>query len=68
MAGAGQIQSSAKMLTCLLQKVLKSKNFTFDNHNFIHVKGTANGTGANFANMYMGRFQDTFVYCTDWPH
>ena len=51
-----------KNLTCLLAKVLKLNNFTFDNHNFIQVKGTAMGTRAapNLANVYMGRFEDTF--------
>ena len=64
----GQTQPSAKTLTCLLEKVLKLNNFTFDNHNFIQVKGTAMGTRAapNFANVYMGRFEDTFVYRTEW--
>ena len=65
-----QTQPSAKTLTCLLEKVLKLNNFTFDNHNFILVKGTAMGIGAapNFANVYMGRFEDTFVYRTEWYH
>ena len=45
-------------------------NFTFDNRNFIQVNGTAMGTKAapNFANVYMGRFEDTFVYRTEWSH
>lgn len=66
----GQTQPSAKTLTCLLEKVLKLNNFTFDNHNFIQVKGTAMGTrtAPNFANVYMGRFEDTFVYRTEWYH
>ena len=46
LAKTGQIQPSAKTLTCLLEKVLKLNNFTFDNHNFIQVKGTAMGTRA----------------------
>ena len=44
LAKTGQIQPSAKTLTCLLEKVLQLNNFTFDNDNFIHVKGTAMGT------------------------
>ena len=66
----GQTQPSAKTLTCLLKKVLKLNNFTFDNHNFIQVKGTAMGSRAapNFANVYMVRFEDTFVYRTHWYH
>ena len=70
LAKTGQIRPSAKTLTYLLEKVLKLNNFTFDNHNFIQVKGTAMGTKAapNFANVYMGRFEDTFVYRTEWYH
>ena len=70
LAKTGQIRPSAKTLTCLLEKVLKLNNFTFDNHNFIQVKGAAMGARAapNFANMYMGRFEDTFVYRTEWSH
>ena len=70
LAKTGQIRPSAKTLTCLLEKVLKLNNFTFDNHNFIQVKGTAMGTRAapNFANVYVGRFEDTFVYRTEWSH
>ena len=70
LAKTGQVKPSAKTLTCLLEKVLKLNNFTFDNHNFIQVKGTAMGTRAapNFANVYMGRFEDTFVYRTEWSH
>lgn len=66
----GQTQPSAKTLTCLLEKVLKLNKFAFDNHNFIQVKDTARGTRAapNFANVYMGRFEDTFVYRTEWYH
>ena len=65
---AGQNQPSAKTLTWLLDKVLKLNNFTFNNHNFIQVKGTAMGTRAapNYANVYMGRLEDRFVYRTQW--
>ena len=68
LAKTGQIQPSSKTLTCLLEKVLQLNNFTFDNHNFIQVKGTAMGTRAapNFANVCIGRFEDTFVYRTEW--
>ena len=54
---AGQNQPSATTITWLLDKVLKLNNFTFNNHNFIQVKGTAMGTRAapNHANVYMGR-------------
>ena len=36
----GQTQISTKTLSCLLKKVLKLNNFTFENHIFIQVKGT----------------------------
>ena len=64
----GRNRPSAKTLTCLLEKVLKLNNFTFNDENFIQVKGTAMGTRAapNFANIYMGRLEDKFVYQTDW--
>ena len=41
---AGQNHPSSKTLTWLLDKVLKLNHFTFHNHNFIQVKGTAMGT------------------------
>ena len=64
----GRNRPSAKTLTCLLEKVLKLNNFTFNDENFIQVKGTAMGTrpAPNFANIYMGRLEDKFVYRTDW--
>ena len=70
MTKTGQTQPSAKTLFCLLEKVLKLNNFAFNNHNFIQVKVTLMGTRAapNFANVYMGRFEDTFVYRTEWYH
>ena len=65
---ADQNQPSAKTLTCLLEKVLKLNNFTFNQENFIQIKGTAMGTRAapNFANVYMGRLEEQFVYRTVW--
>ena len=68
LAKVGQNQPSAKILTWLLDKVLKLNNFTFKNHNFVQVKGTAMGPRAapNYANMYMGWLEDRFVYCTQW--
>ena len=64
----GRNRPSTKTLTCLLEKVLKLNNFTFNDENFIQVKGTAMGTRAapNFANIYMGRLEDKFVYQTNW--
>lgn len=63
LAKTGQIQPSAKTLICLLEKVLKLNDFTFNNQNFIQVKGTAMGTRAvpNFANVYMGWLDDKYT-------
>ena len=57
-------------LTCLLEKVLRLNNFTFNDEQFIQIQGTAMGTrvAPNFANVCMGRFQETFVYKTEWPN
>ena len=67
---AGRNNPSGKTLACLLEKVPKLNNFTFNQEHFIQVKGTAMGTKAapNFVNLYMGRLEDTFVYQTDWSN
>ena len=46
------------------------KNFTFNDEHFIQIKGTAMGTrvAPNFANVYMGRFEENFVYKTEWSN
>ena len=63
-----QSQPSAKTFTCLLDKVLKLNNLTFNGKNFVPVKGTAVGTSAapNLANVYMSLLEDKFVYQTNW--
>ena len=55
---------SPKSLSCLLEKVLKLNNFTFNGEHYIQIKGTAMGTkvAPNFANVYMGSLEDNFVY------
>ena len=65
---AGQTYPSAKTLTNLLEKVLKLNNFTFNNEHFLQLKGTAMGTRAapNFANVFMGFFENKYVYETEW--
>ena len=65
---SGQNNPSAATITLLLEKVLKLNNFTFRDLNYIKIKGTAMGTRAapNFANVYMGRFEDQFVYQAHW--
>ena len=61
---------SPKTLSCLLEKVLKLNNFTFNGEHYIQIKGTAMGTrvAPNFANVYMGRLEDKFVYQTEWAN
>lgn len=61
---------SAKTLTSLLEEVLRLTNFTFNDEHFIQIKGTAMGTrvAPNFTNVYMGRFEENFVYKTEWSN
>lgn len=63
-----QNKPSPMTLSCLLEKVLKLNNFTFGNEHYIQIKGTAMGTrvAPNFANVYMGRLEERFVYQTEW--
>ena len=65
-----QNKPSPKTLSCLLEKVLKLNNFTFGNEHYIQIKGTTMGTrvAPNFANVYMGRLEERFVYQTEWVH
>ena len=65
-----QNKPSSKTLSCLLEKVLKLNNFTFANEHYIQIKGTAMGTrvAPNFANVYMGRLEERFVYQTEWAN
>ena len=48
----------------LLHLVLTTNNFEFDNKEFLQVGGTAMGTklAPSFANLFMGDFEDKFVY------
>ena len=63
-----QNKPSPKTLSYLLEKVLKLNNFTFGNEHYIQIKGTAMGTrvAPNFANVYMGKLEERFVYQTEW--
>ena len=63
-----QNKPSPKTLTAILEKVLKMNNFTFRDENILQVKGTAVGTrvAPNFANVYMGHFEEIYVYNTEW--
>ena len=59
---------SESAAVALMQLVLLCNNFIFDNENYIQVKGTAMGTGAapNYANLFMGDFEERFIYNTEW--
>ena len=48
----------------LLRLVLTCNNFQFDNKHYLQVGGTAMGTklAPSFANIFMGWFEDNFVY------
>ena len=48
----------------LLELVLTTNNFEFDNKDFLQVGGTAMGTklAPSFANLFMGDFEEKFVY------
>ena len=65
-----RMKPSPQTLTCLLEKVLRLNNFTFNDEHFIQIQGTAMGTrvATNFANVYMGRFEENFVYKTEWSN
>lgn len=64
---AGQNQPSAKTFSHLFGKVLKLSNFTFNQENYVQIKGTGMGTRAalNFANVYMSQLEQKSVYQTD---
>jgi len=65
-----RVKPSPQTLTCLLEKVLRLNIFTFNDEHFIQIKGTAMRTrvAPNFANVYMGRFEENFVYKTEWSN
>ena len=67
---ANQSRPTPTTLSCLLEKVLKLNNFTFNGEHYIQIKGTAMGTrvAPNFANVYMGRLEHKFVYQTQWAN
>ena len=60
-----QSRPTLKTLSCLLEKVLK-----LNREQYIQIKGIAMGTrvAPNFANVYMGRLEDKFVYQTQWAN
>ena len=70
LAKANQSRPTPKALSCLLEKVLKLSNFTFNGEHYIQIKGTVMGTrvAPNFANVYMERLEDKFVYQTRWAN
>ena len=48
----------------LLDLVLTTNNFEFDNKHFLQIGGTVMGTklAPSFANIFMGDFEDKFIY------
>ena len=56
--------SIINMLADLMLLVLTMNNFIFNGQHFHQIKGTAMGTRAapNYANLFMGRFEDKFIY------
>ena len=48
----------------LLELVLSTNNVLFDNKEYLQIGGTAIGTklAPSFANLFMGHFEDKFVY------
>ena len=48
----------------LLELVLTTNNFLFDNKEYLQIGGTAMGTklAPSFANLFMGHFEDKFIY------
>ena len=57
-----------QMICKLMTLVLTLNNFIFNGQNYQQVKGTAMGTRAapNYANLYMGQFEDKHIYQTSW--
>lgn len=65
LANNGQNKPSAETVTSFLEMVLNlMNNFTFDDKNYMQIKGTAMGTrtAPNYANVYMGRIENKYVY------
>ena len=59
------MQNPTNISICeLLRLVLTCNNFQFNNEHYLQVGGTAMGTkvAPSFANIFMGWFEDTFVY------
>ena len=59
-----RLKPSNASLLGLLKLVLTKNNFVFNGNNYLQVQGTAMGTrlAPSFANLYMGHFEDEFVY------
>ena len=55
-------------VTLLMKLVLILNNFVFNGVNYLQKKGTAMGTraAASFANVFMGYFENRFVYQSRW--
>lgn len=60
--------STIDMICTLMNIVLTLNNFIFNGQNYHQTKGTAMGTRAapNYANLFMGWFEDKHIYQTEW--
>ena len=56
------------MLCTLMNLILTLNNFIFNGQNYHQIKGTAMGTRAapNYANLFMGWFEDKYIYQSNW--
>ena len=61
---SGDENPTNSSLCKLLELVLTTNNFRFDNKEYLQIGGTAMGTklAPSFANLFMGHFEDKFVY------
>ena len=60
--------STINMICTLMQLILTLNNFTFNGENYHQIKGTSMGTRAapNFANIFMGQFEESHIYQSQW--
>ena len=52
------------VIVTLMSLILTLNNFVFNDKNYLQIKGCAMGTicAPPFANIFMGRFEETFIY------
>ena len=62
----GAKSRSENAAVALMQLVLLCNNFIFDNEKYIQVKGMGTRAAPNYANLFMGDFEERFIYNTEW--